>query len=235
MFTHYEDLLLGMVEEIKKKPAFNVIEFRQGPLGEYLGDEAAALGIIKKLAEVDLDVSMNRCYHRFSDFALYWRSRDNSSLGGEFNLSHLFVSILQGVPAWLTAERWPEEERELHAGFRIFDSQPHGGTGTFAAIRIPSASREPLNPEVWYFDITNGSTKLDIDYCDYLHMLLLTRGCYYWQYLFADPSAVKHHFNNLSSVAKYLGELLDFLSQQFPDQDYTPLRQRLVERVAANS
>ncbi|MEE1736950.1 hypothetical protein PUR49_10620 [Streptomyces sp. BE147] len=69
------------------------------------------------------------------------------------------------------------------SGLRM-ETHPVGGTGTYTALRLTHGED---SPEIWYFDIRQGPSRLHMSYGDYLDVMLRTRGLYYWQYLFAEP------------------------------------------------
>jgi hypothetical protein len=62
-----------------------------------------------------------------------------------------------------------------------------------------------------------------------MNHLLLTRGIYYWQYLFTD---VPPEHYNFETIGLDLEKSIDFLEENFPDDDYSELRTRLDDRLA---
>ncbi|MCX4963221.1 hypothetical protein OHA98_00010 [Streptomyces sp. NBC_00654] len=216
-----------MVEEIKNCNTIQVLGSENGPLGEFLGGADSAFRTLYRLKGIELDPSMKRSFHRHNGLGIYWRGTgEQESLAGEFRLVQILDAIIGGAPKWLTQEGWPEGDIALHSDFRIFDSQFMGGVGTFAALRMQSGAQ---NPEVWYFNVTYGSLKLDIGYADYMDYLLLTRGIYYWQYLFSEIPAEHYNFETIGSE---LEKSIDFLEEKFPESDYSELRSRLAVRIA---
>lgn len=222
----FEAKLLRMIEEITDCSEIRILEHEEGPLGDFLGDADNAFNVLQQLKTRTLAPSLKRAFHRYNGLGTYWCGvGERESLAGEFRLVQLLDAIIGGAPAWLTQEGWPEDQRELHADFRVFDSQFYGGVGTFSALRLQDGVE---NPEVWYFNTTYGSLKLDLDYAEYMDRLLITRGIYYWQYLFAD---VPPEHYNFETIGLGLKESIDFLEEIFPDNDYSELRTRLDARL----
>ncbi|MFE6767750.1 hypothetical protein [Streptomyces griseus] len=216
-----------MFEELKNCENINILGYEKGPLAEYLGTPDEALALLKESHGVSLDPKFKASFHRFSRLGIHWRgASENSAVGGEFYLVHLLNAIIGGRPADLASSRSSEKEAALYSDFRIFDSQPRGGVGTFAALRLRDGTDEP---EIWYFHMNHGSTRMEIDYQEYLNNLLLTRGAYYWQYLFTDTPADYYHSNEITSG---LRRAIEFLSDVFPNNDYSDLRARLHDRLA---
>ncbi|MEV4995699.1 hypothetical protein ACFVTT_20585 [Streptomyces niveus] len=215
-----------MIEEVTNCGEIRVLEQEDGLLGDFLGDADNAFNVLQRLKGVRLSPLLKRTFHRYNGLGLYWGGLgENASLGGEFRLVQLLDAIIGGAPAWLVQEGWPEDQRALHADFRVFDSQFYGGVGTFSALRLQDSVE---NPEIWYFNVTYGSLKLDVDYAGYMNQLLLTRGIYYWQYLFAD---VPPEHYNFETIGLGLRRSIDFLKENFPDDDYSELSTRLDDRL----
>lgn len=226
MILEYEAKLIKMIEEITNCSEIRVLEQEEGPLGDFLGDADNAFNVLQRLRGIRLSPEMRRTFHRYNGLGLYWSGvGERTSLGGEFRLVQLLDAIIGGAPAWLLQEGWPESQRSLHADFRVFDSQFYGGVGTFSALRLQDGVEDP---EVWYFNVTYGSLRLDIGYEGYMNQLLLTRGIYYWQYLFAD---VPPHHYNFEEIGLGLRSSINFLKEAFPDDDYDELGTRLDDRL----
>lgn len=69
---------------------------------------------------------------------------------------------------------------------------------------------------------------MDVDYCGYLAALLVTKGTYGWQYLFADVSLaddIHHH------TVENARRMLEVFPRLFPGYDYAPLAARLEARL----
>jgi len=221
--TDFEARLRTMVEELEASPELTVKVGPNGPLGTHLGSPAEALKKIGDYRDITLPPSLAENFHRHSDFHVYWRSdRPGPSIGGELRLTHIGVAIMSAPAAWPADVARNDKERELFRQLKFFDMQPTGGLGTCAAFRVPGDGGEP---EVWYFDPRQlGFLRLDIGYGGYLDKVLLTRGLYYWQYLFVDPGDTREP---LSETLSDLGTDLAFLENTFPDDDFSELRDRL--------
>lgn len=227
MDLEHESKLIRMVEELKDCENVNVLGHEKGPLADYLGTPEEALAFLRETHGVTLNPHFEESFHRFSRFGLHWRGvGEKSSIGGEFYLVHILNAIIGGRPAGLSSPKRSGRKSSLHSALRIFDSQPQGGVGTFAALRLRDGADEP---EIWYYHMNHGSIRLDINYQDYLNNLLLTRGTYYWQYLFAGIPSDYYNFEEISSG---LGQAIEFLSDNFPDNDYGDLRSRLDDGLA---
>ncbi|ALC28664.1 hypothetical protein ABE83_17355 [Streptomyces sp. CFMR 7] len=119
------------------------------------------------------------------------------------------------------------EADRLVAELKIFETHPVGGTGTYTGLKLTA---DHGSPEIWYFDLRQGPTRLHISYGDYLDVTLLAKGLYDWQYLYAEPDPSNY---GMRASVPYLRNGLDFLAQEFPDSDLSDLRIRLEERAAA--
>jgi hypothetical protein len=221
--TDFESRISEMLQEIKTSDGLQVLHEKQGPILQYVGDAENAFALLARDEKLTLVPELQRCFFRYSEFALHWRALDPESAGGEFDLINLVESIVSGPPGLVT-DFTPNEERPLLQSFRVIDDHPQGGTGTLVALRIIEGA---ISPEVWYYHGTRGSVKLDVDYCGYLDALIVTKGFYGWQYLYADVPLAAHDFTN---VAKQLRLRLDLLSRLFPDHDYAPLEERFAQR-----
>lgn len=119
-----------------------------------------------------------------------------------------------------------QEERVLCA----FDSQGLAGIGAIAGFidgdgddeEFATRDGEPGHPEIWFSVNTDGTlVRLDLTYPEYLETLLLTRGLFGWQYLYADPRDPGFGY-----CLPDLGPGLDFLERTFPHDDFSKLRAR---------
>lgn len=213
-----------MIDQIEQSEKFDVSSKEIGPISPSVGDAAKAFTRIEKRKNIHLSPALHRCFLRFSTLALYWRSPTQTQIAGEFYLPRITKALLGGPPKSL--EGATREERDLYSQFRVIDFHPNGGTGTLGLIRLQP---ETPSPEVWFHDMNRGSYKLDIDYCGYLDALLMTRGYYAWQYLFAD---VSFRDNEFVRVAENTRRSIDLLSSALPGTDYGPLEDRLAHRLA---
>jgi hypothetical protein len=226
--TAYEQRLRETVEELKGSSALEVRELDERPLAEHLGDASSALAKIGEFAGLTLPPGLGANFHRHSELHVEWRAKEpDGKVGGEFRLLHIGVAIMGAPPDWPAEVARDDAERKLFQQFRFFDLQPSGGTGTLTGFRL-AEDAEPT--EVWFYDPYRGFLKLDVDYGGYLDALLVTRGIYYWQYLFADA---QQGLPQLASIVRSLARGVDFLGRAFPGDDLSELRDRLAVRQRA--
>ncbi|MFF5670664.1 hypothetical protein [Streptomyces hygroscopicus] len=176
--------------------------------------------------------SMLGCYLRFYELGAAWRTvEDLPDVKGEFSLVNFHDALQVSDPGAGRAKT--DFHREFLSQLCPVDRTPRFGAGMQTYIRL-QADVDEL--ELWYSDIADieqpsypsGFIKLDIGYCEYLKMLLLTKGAYGWQYLFAGISLSRGDFlesiNNLKNMLQVFPEL-------FPGRDYSSLRTRLEARL----
>ncbi|RKS05982.1 hypothetical protein DFP74_1601 [Nocardiopsis sp. Huas11] len=225
METDYERRLRETLEKFKSRSSIRTEKYDGGPLAVYMERAEDAFDIIQKVEEIPLSEELARNFHRHSRLLFAWRALGPfTAIAGEFHIMHICEAVIRGVPTSLINPAAPEEVRQLVEGFKIFETHPVGGTGTYSALRL---TRNRDSPEIWYFDIRQGPTRLHIGYGDYLDVMLRTMGLYDWQYLFAEPDPDNY---GLRASLPYLRDGLDFLADEFPDDDLSDLRARLEER-----
>jgi hypothetical protein len=219
-----EDSLRKAFQELEGSPQVQIFASEQGPLAEEFGDAPAVFEKIASWRGIELDASLQRCFIRFTTLASHWRiERPGIKLTGEFRIRHPLYMMDVHAPEsdWATTE----SEAQFYSELRVIDDRTGSGTGAFAALRV-----QPGNsmPEVWYHDLHRGAFKLDIDYCQYLDVLCVTKGVSGWQYLFTDTSLAERDFK---SFAHNLETSLEVFPELFPGYDYEPLRARLTARL----
>ncbi|MFE0044603.1 hypothetical protein [Streptomyces albireticuli] len=223
--TPYEHRFLGVLDELRDCHAIELHHESQGQLNEALGEAGEAFRGFTDVEGITLDASLHQCFMRFTECSAYWTFEDGDQyLSGEFQLVEL-LNALMGPPPDLAWEGSTDDERRLYSEFRVVDDQPWIAGGTLTAMRITSRVR---NPEMWFYKGSLGARRLDVDYRGYLDALLLTKGVFGWQYLFADVSFAEYAF---SAVGESLREALGVLPGLFPDHDYTALTDRLAQRL----
>lgn len=185
---------------------------------------------------VEFDRELLDCALRFTDLGAQWvipRLGDRPEIDGEFSLIHLHdvLSQVEGGP--VTIAEPTEFQLQFLSELRIIDHTPRSGSGKIAYVRI----RRDVTPlEIWYSALADiggdpfppGYIKMEITYCQYLDALLLTKGAYGWQYLYADMSLRRGDFQE---AVGYLRGMLELFPSLFPRHDYTGLRERLEERL----
>ncbi|MFJ9415743.1 hypothetical protein ACIRPT_16435 [Streptomyces sp. NPDC101227] len=222
--TDCEARLRKMHGELVENSNVQIFSAKPGRVAAEFGDAQEVFDKISEWRDITLDPSLQRCFIRFRWFSCHWRIKHSDiQLTGEFTIRHLLTSTAIEAPGI----DWGDSpsERQLYSELRVIDHHPGCGTGTFAALRIQPDV--PL-PEVWYHDFRIGAFKMDIDYCDYLEALIITKGIFGWQYLFSDVSLGDDDF---ARTANDLRNALTVFPELFPEYDYAPLRARLEARL----
>ncbi|MGV9847830.1 hypothetical protein ACWDWU_03360 [Streptomyces sp. NPDC003442] len=206
---------------------------RQGVVRDRLDTNPTAIDFFDEFDNVALGSSLRECNIWFTELSCRWRSKSRSpELGGEFRIRDLYDSILLPPPQF-TSETANESDLEVYGQLRVVDFPQYAGTGHFAAIRI----QEYVDPlEMWYYDmrlstapgIDSDLVKLDLTYCQYLETLLLTKGVFGWQYLFADITLRGIVFRE---TVERLKRMLEVFPELFPHHDYGALATRLEARL----
>ncbi|MFE3598879.1 hypothetical protein [Streptomyces sp. NPDC059142] len=221
----FEEKYSRMLASLHVSPEMNVLVRTQGEIDETYGNSAEIFEKIAAWLGISLDPSLQRCLIRFNEVAAHWHiDQSPTELTGEFNLPFLLVALAHPSPH-LGWDGMPETERQLVSEFKVIDSTPDSGVGHLTSLRIQECV---TIPEVWFLDSTRGTYKLDVCYCQYMEALLLTKGTYGWQYLFADVSLGATEFEAVENSMK---QMLRLFPSLFPDFDYEPLRVRLAERL----
>ena len=100
-----------------------------------------------------------------------------------------------------------------------FDTLPHKDWNTATVFVLDEAADFPA---LWLLDDLK-MFPLDLNLADYFNALFLTKGMYYWQYLFCDKSA----YATTSNYKKdYIAMMMESLEVLFPEEDYTLLKVR---------
>ncbi|WP_433160939.1 hypothetical protein [Kribbella sp. CA-247076] len=181
--------------------------------------------------EIELDEDLGACALRFTNLGAQWETADGlPELYGEFRILHFYDVFDQpeGPGAMPDATDF---QREFLSELRSFDTTPRSGAGMRSYLRMRPGTT-PL--EIWYADLADvgaspypaGYLKLELTYAEYLDALLLTKGSYGWQYLFADVSL---NGPSSGSTVRQLEHMLEVLPGLFPG-DYGELHDRLAER-----
>jgi hypothetical protein len=182
-----EKALTGMVADLENSDAVSVDFSELGPGTEWMDDPAEVLIALDGMTSL---AEFQRCPFRFTKVAASWRTvKPYPLIHGEFSVTPLPLAFATGAPhmAW---EGSTDEERQLYSEFRVVDDTPTSGEGLFTALRAPTEIR-PI--ELWLYYIRliphkPPTVQLEIDYCEYLDMVHLTKGVFGWQFLFADVS-----------------------------------------------
>ncbi|GAA2354849.1 hypothetical protein [Streptomyces carpaticus] len=225
MLTEFERRFVSLLTEMICSPEVGTADIRRKRLARRTGDAAKVFSALERLGYGTFPSDMEDYFSRYQEIGILWRGdRPFSDVGGEISLPHLGDSIALGPPPWSRQGEWPEPERELYSQLRVFDKHEKGGVGSSASLRM---GVEGSAPEVWFFHSSRGAVLLDIDYCEYMESLFVTRGFYGWQYLFADISFEDGRY---SASGDAIARSLSYLQSTFPDSDYSDLRRRMTAR-----
>jgi hypothetical protein len=180
-----------------------------------------SISVSKDAVEVESETLNGNPSSRFSRLSSHWRGTGEAEeLGGEFRIPQLYRAITKPPPplAWYGSS---DDERELIHESREIDGTPHSGTGVVVTARLST----PL--EIWLC-YRGQFMRMDVDYLGYLEALALTKGTHGWQYLFTD---LNFSDPDLYWTAENMKAMLHHFPELFPRYDYTPLRERLEERL----
>ncbi|MFC9651026.1 hypothetical protein [Streptomyces sp. NPDC056937] len=229
--TQSETLQTESIRELARSSLFDVTCRQEDitfPLATFdpLSDESP------EWADVMLSDELKECALRFVHLSCEWSlASQDRKCTGEFSLPHLYLAITGDPPRHNDLAM--ESERALLADLRMIDSAPHRATGEAAFIRL-EPHKETL--EIWYQDRylfdeqinTQGFLRMELNYCQYLDTLRLTKGAFGWQMLFVDASlrdgGFRAHVENLTTM-------LETFPAVFPQYDYTSLTNRLEARL----
>ncbi|MFH8693300.1 hypothetical protein [Streptomyces chartreusis] len=222
--TSYEEGWLTVLDELRDGPAVEVLNEVQDDIDLMVED--SAFDDLADWEGVELDESIRHAYVRFSQLGSQWRTVDpHRDLAGEFRISPLPLAVHEDPPEF-PSSLYSDEQREIASGFRVIDSSPFTGTGSFVAMRLQAGV---ANPEIWFSDHrTNSLWKLDLDYVEYMESLRLTKGVFDWQHLFTEAPL---HEEEFEGTARELQAMLEILPRVFPEHDYASLHARLAERL----
>ncbi|MFJ9588748.1 hypothetical protein [Streptomyces acidicola] len=176
-------------------------------------------------AEWRVDDVLRPYYFAADEYHAAWAAT-GGGVHGEFLLRNIHDCLVGWPHPPLADVNLPPGDRSVLATLRIFDEAPYAGEGAVAGIRVPPKGGEP---QIWFYVTTRTMFhRLHLDYGTYLETLLLTKGAFGWQYLFADVdlTAPQH-----SHTVENLTAMLDAFPRYFPGHDYEPLRARLRERL----
>ncbi|MEU5283107.1 hypothetical protein AB0G97_03660 [Streptomyces sp. NPDC020755] len=227
METDYERRLREMIEQVQAQESIRTERYEPGPIATYMERPEDALKIARIVGDGPLPTGLTSNFHRHSMLSFAWRSLEPfEAIAGEIHLIHIAEALVRR-PREEQVAKTDSEAGRLVAELKIFETHPVGGTGTYSALRLTASQN---SPEVWYFDLRQGPTRLHISYGDYLDATLRTKGLYDWQYLYAEPDPSNY---GMRVSVPYLRDGLGLLAQKFPDDDLSDLRTRLEERAAA--
>lgn len=221
----FEARCAKVLQDIRDTAEFDVERARLGPIPYALDDAEEVFQTLAEEEDLPLGPPVRKYFFRHGMIEACWRPRQASSdLVGEFKLTHIMVALSDKR----MDEIWGgenDEERALHKELRYFDDTPVTGSGRMALLRATTGATAP---EVWFFDMRQGATRMELDYPGYLETLLITKGVIGWQYLYCQPEVCGAGFIPLTDGLK---EMLELFPRLFPEYDYTDLRARLEARL----
>ncbi|MGW1124710.1 hypothetical protein [Streptomyces sp. NPDC002526] len=223
METEFESRLRKTVEQVQTCTSIQTEKYDRGPIAIHMKRPEDAFNIMRMVQEASLSDDLKHNFHRYSNLFFSWRANEPfDKIAGEFHIMHMAEAVVRG-PQPSPFDPTSDMGRLIDE-LRVFETHPVGGTGTYSALRFTKSKN---SPEVWYCDLRQGATLLDISYSSYLDNMLLTKGLYDWQYLFASPDPENY---GMRASMPYVREGLNFLDQEFTD-DFSGLRDRLTERL----
>ncbi|OPF79343.1 hypothetical protein VT50_0216830 [Streptomyces antioxidans] len=210
------------IREVRASPFFNVMYEEIGPGGP--GKDPTAIFELHAEEGFPLSERLKEAYFPYRYMALHWCAADiDVPLFGEFNIMNIDASREEMLQVQDFA--WEKCDEELLSELSILDDISRGGGGQLATMRF---LRGVSSPEIWFLDRFRTYVKLDLDYRDYLDVLIITKGATGWQYLFADvPLGAREYGSTLESLRL----MLKILPEHFPGYDYEPLAARLEARL----
>lgn len=189
-----------------------------------LADPDWVFGDIEEHLGMPLNARFRDVFFAANRVQSFWLSEDDDHLRGEFCLEPLHLALFRGhFPLDGLGNTLTGAERKVIRELRIIDQEPMAGTGRLTGMRAVPGSE---NPEIWFFDWRKDLLlKLDLDYASYLETVLVTKGTYGWQYLFADTDLQGPEFHD---TLQGLTSMLEVFPALFPGHDYEDLRTRLM-------
>jgi hypothetical protein len=153
------------------------------------------------------------------DLYVYWKSaahsEDSSVFGEFFLLSVLLFANENNLNEQYQSRSYKaiEDMRRM----RVFDYYAYNGGPIYSLLQVTG---EKLEDRVFVFNERDVFTTT-LDYGSYLSALLQTRGFLYWQYLFCENPQLEPY--EVEAVERGLV----FVEQEFPEDDYRGLHERL--------
>ncbi|SOD88976.1 hypothetical protein [Streptomyces sp. Ag109_G2-15] len=226
--AHESDFAGRSAHAVRELSALDSIETETRPLDESLrlpAGPAEARAVLLEHVEPLVADRLSEYYFPAEEVHLSWNSVDGPYVSGEFCITNVVTCLTRWHPPLEDAALGPEARRVL-ASLKVMDQEPYAGTGRATGLRVSSQSPEP---EIWYHDLTRSRLeRLDLTYEKYLDTVLVTKGAFGWQYLFASTELGQPEFRE---VAENLTESFSLFSSAFPQYDYAPLISRLEARL----
>ena len=161
-----------------------------------------------------------------AEVSLFWEYKDDDEDGifGELHLVNIINALsLTSNKVKVYNQDLDENTKSMIQKACFFDAQPSKGWNT-ATVLISERGREL--PELWLLD-NSSIHRMDLGIEEYFEELIVTKGIYYWQYLYCDKAAfTAAPYYKKNSIRK----IIEVLPSLFPNRNYFGLKHRL-ERI----
>jgi len=218
-----KESILASVHELRSSDQVQVTHLET----EFSSEEEPAIAYLEELFRrsfhyrLPSDVAEILTFPPECAVAWSYRSRGKVVEGGEFRLINLFDAF-QSHRLKLNPDDIPPT---LHGSPReaiYFDFQPEIGNSIYALL-IPQQNEE--FPRVHLHD-RGRILPMMVDVRRYIELLAVTKGFYYWQYLFCEIDLQAYEFGfQRASIRK----MVKILSSLFPQSDLSALQKRMAE------
>ncbi|MGA6225754.1 hypothetical protein ACPESV_36100 [Streptomyces umbrinus] len=226
-----EERHVASLADLRGADSITLLDERQGDIGPGFIDAEPLDMFEDGWSDLRVDPEMLDESLRF-EIAAHWESAPSlPEFSGEFRIPSPMEMVTQGPSPSLDMLS-TEFQREFVSHMRYFDNAYESSRGFMTFLRMEPGS-SPL--EVWFSDLRGtgsepyppGYVRLDLTFTEYVETLLVTKGLYGWQYLFADVS-----FSDpaLEQLTNGLRNGLNAFPEIFPGLDYSPLLNRLEAR-----
>jgi len=156
------------------------------------------------------------------ELGLFWKVKksEDPEILGEFHLENVINAIsIPTAQVQVYNEDLDEATKSLMRRAHYFDAQPSQGWNTATVLLLDDGK---AFPELWFMD-DNRMHQMELSISTYFDALFLTKGMYYWQYLYCEPGA----YAQADLYKKqYIARMMEVLPSLFPEADYGNLRER---------
>ena len=209
-------------QQVENCQDISVVEIT-APTFSYTNEQIQqTVSMLKELHDFDIAKEFWETVMIPSELSLQWGHHLDGEfeVAGGFRLFNIFEAISMNQLQTFNQDL-NNDTSLLYQRARYFDNQPDG----IAAVLF--VDEDDIFFRVWIHD-EGHFEKLDISYLEYLDKVFLTKGMFYWQYLFCDEEVYK----NITYYKKqYIEKMLRVLRIFFPDEDYSDLNTRYQKRL----
>ena len=176
--------------------------------------------VLEAIIDLKVPLSIAESLKIDGDLHVYWKSKvhqEDKGVFGEFFLQSVIVfGASNQLNEVFLSRRYKTiaDMREM----RVFDYYAYNGGPIYSLLRVID---DRLDEHVYVFNERDVFTTT-LDYAEYLKRVRLTRGFQFWQYLFCESPDIKDY--ELAAIKRGL----DFLESEFPNDDYSDLKGKLV-------